>query len=92
MNNLIKKIKAILGDHESSVFSIHVSPTEIWFEIYDSRVVINIDKKQRYAYADFETYNKHLTADMLIELGEIVKLIENNIDLVLDCIEDKRKM
>lgn len=86
MNNIIKQILNIIGDEEGSKLTINIyPPNDISFYIYDIEIPINIDMKDKYAYIDCELIDGRLTKDMLSELSEIVKVIEGNIDVVLEC-------
>ena len=86
MQNVIKQILNIIGDNENSKFTIDFyPPDEIFFHIYDVEIAVGINKKEKYAYVDTEYINNHLTSNMLSELGEITKVIEENIDIVLEC-------
>ena len=86
MNNIIKQILSIIGDHEGSKLTINIyPPNDISFYIYDIEIPVNIDIKDKYAYIDCELIDGRLTKDMLNELSEIVKIIEGNIDIILKC-------
>lgn len=83
MTNLIKSIREIIGDHESSVLSIDIYPEkEIVFKIYETGIPIYVNLKEKYSYIDTETIDSHLCKDMLQELHDIVKLIDGNIDMI----------
>lgn len=87
MTEIIKKIQWILGNHDSSMIQIKICPTDIWFLIYESEVLITVDKKEKSVCVDCEGNRGGLTADMLDELSKIVRLLEDNIDGVLQFIE-----
>ena len=42
--------------------------------------------KNKYAYIDTDTMDNHLTSSMLDELNQIVKIIDDNIDMFLGCL------
>ena len=87
MQNVIKQILNIIGDEEGSKLTLNIyPPNEIFFHIYDVEIAVGINTKEKYAYVDTEYINNHLTSNMLLELGEIVKVIEDNIDDVLECV------
>ena len=81
LQNIIKQILSIIGDYEGSKLTINIyPPDDISFYIYDIEIPINIDIKTKYAYIDCELIDGRLTKDMLSELSEIVKIIEDNIN------------
>ena len=91
MQNVIKQILSIVGDNENSKFTIDFyPPDEIFFHIYDAEIAVGINKKEKYAYVDTEFINNHLTSNMLLELSEIVKIIEENIDIILGCFSESK--
>jgi len=86
VQNVIKQILKIIGDNEGSKFSLHIWPfSEICIYIYETEIPIIINIKEKYAYIDTDTMDNHLTSSMLEELSEIVKIIEENINVILDC-------
>jgi hypothetical protein len=87
MTEIIKKIQEILGDFEGSMLKINITPHEIWLDIYETEVPLTIDKKDKHVYVDCEFYNHQLTADMLDELSQICKVLEENIDVVLGLVK-----
>jgi len=87
LNNIIKQILNVIGNHEGSKFTLTIwPPDEIYISIYETDVLIEINKKEKYAYVNTETMEHHLTASMLDELSQIVKIIDDNIDVVLECL------
>jgi len=86
LQNVIKQILNIIGDEEGSKLTLNIyPPNEIFFHIYDVEIAVGINTEEKYAYVDTECINNHLTSSMLSELGEIVKIIEENIDVILEC-------
>ena len=79
MDNLIDKILKIIGNNK---LSINFWGNEVWLSIYETEIPIVINFKEKYSYLDCETSDHHLTADMLDELYQITKLINENIDLL----------
>jgi len=81
MDNIIKQIRKIIGDHWSSQIQINIGIDEIWFNIYESEVLITIDTKKKEIYVDCELSNHHLTSSMLYELYMITELLETKWDV-----------
>ena len=82
MTELIKQIRKILGNHWSSQIHVHITKDEVWLEIYETEVVIIIDLKKKEVYVDCEASHHCLNSDMLNELGQICRLIEENLDVI----------
>lgn len=76
MDNIIKQIRKIIGDHWSSHIQINIGIDEIWICIYESEIPIIIDLKKREVYVDCELSSHHLTSSMLYELYMITELLE----------------
>lgn len=88
MTELIKQIRKILGKHDSSHFQIHFASDEIWMYIYEIEVPIIIDLKKKDVYVDCEGIEHRLTSSMLEELGWIVRLLEENLNVIEDLLKD----
>jgi len=87
LQNIIKQMLNVIGDYEGSKISMGIwPPNEIYFLIYETEALIEIDKKERCAYLNTDTMTHHLTASMLDELCQIVKIIDDNIDVILECL------
>jgi len=87
LQNIIKQILNVIGDNEGSKLSLHIWPfSEICVYIYETEIPIVIDIKEKYAYIDTDTMDNHLTSSMLDELSQIVKIIDDNIDVILECL------
>jgi len=87
LQNIIKQMLNIIGDNEGSKLSLHIWPSgEICIYVYDSEIPIVINVKNKYTYIDTDTMDHHLTASMLDELCQIVKIIDDNIDVILECL------
>lgn len=84
MDNIIKQIREILGNHYTSQISIHILADEIYFGIYESEVIIIVDLKGKDVYVDSETMVHHLSSNMLDELSRICRLVEENLDVIED--------
>jgi len=54
--------------------------------VYDNEIPIVIDIKEKYAYIDTNMIDAHLTSSMLDELSQIVKIIDDNIDVFMECL------
>lgn len=82
MTNLIKQMRKILGNDWCNQIHIHIGSEEIWLEIYETEIplVINLNKKE--VYVDNEYSKHHLDSDMLNELGQICKLLEDNLNII----------
>lgn len=81
MDNIIKQIRKIIGDHWSSQIHIHIFKDEIYFEIYESEIPIIIDLKKREIYVEYDLSTHHLTSSMLYELYMITELLETKWDV-----------
>jgi len=81
MDKIIKQMRKIIGDHWSSQIHIHIFKDEIYFGIYESEIVVIIDLKKKEVYVECET-GYHLTSDVLEELSKVVKLLEENLDII----------
>jgi len=87
LQNIIKQMLNVIGNHEGSKFSLHIWPfSEICVYIYETEIPIVIDTKEKYAYIDTDTMNNHLTSSMLDELSQIVKIIDDNIEVFMECL------
>jgi len=88
LQNIIKQMLNVIGDYEGSKISMGIwPPNEIYFLIYETEALIEIDKKEKYAYLNTDTMTHHLTSSMLDELRKIVKIIDDNIDVILECVK-----
>ena len=77
----------VIGNYEGSKLTINIWPFDnISIYVYDSDIPIVIDIKNKYSYIDTNMMDNHLTGSMLNELNQIVKIIDNNIDVILDCL------
>ena len=87
LQDIIKQMLNVIGDYEGSKLTINIwPPNEMCIYIYDSEIPIVINVKNKYIYIDTDTMDHHLTASMLDELCQIVKIIDNNIDVILGCL------
>ena len=87
LQNIIKQMLNVIGDYEGSKLSMGIwPPKEIYFLIYETEALIEIDKKEKCAYLNTDTMNNHLTSSMLDELSQIVKIIDDNINAILECL------
>lgn len=85
MTNIIKQIREIIGKHWTSQIKIHIfEENEIVFYIYETEAAIMINLKNKDVYLDCEFSKHHLTGDMLDELGKVVKILEENLDVLED--------
>ena len=88
LQNIIKKMLNVIGNYEGSKLSLHIWPfSEICVYIYETEISIVINVKEKYAYIDTDTMDNHLTASMLDELCQIVKIIDDNIDVFMECVK-----
>ena len=81
MNDIIKQIRKIIGKFDSSHIQINIGIDEIWFNIYESEVLIVVDTKKKEIYVDCELSNHRLTSSMLYELYMITELLETKWDV-----------
>jgi hypothetical protein len=82
MTNIIKEIRKILGNFDSSQIHIHIANEEIWIEIYEIQVPITVDLKKKEVYVNCEIFGYGLTASMLDELSKICRLLKDNLDRI----------
>jgi len=88
LQNIIKQMLNVIGNYEGSKLSLHIWPfSEICVYIYETEISIVINVKEKYAYIDTDTMDNHLTASMLDELCQIVKIIDDNIDVFMECVK-----
>lgn len=87
MELVIKKIMNIMGDKDGAALTINFfRDGEIVFNIYDSEMPIVINKSTREVYLNCEFVDNQIKADVLNELYQIMKLLEDNIDTILECL------
>lgn len=87
MTNIIKRIRTIMGEHESSEISFKIfSDNSFAFYIYQTEIPIIVDLKNEYSYVDCECENSHLTKDMLFELHKICEMLDKNIGVIKEVI------
>ncbi|HHX69429.1 MAG TPA: hypothetical protein GX708_15465 [Gallicola sp.] len=90
MNTILKGICEIIGDFAGSFIKVNVIPKHrIYFEIYETEVPILIDIKTKGVSIECETFHGGLTGDMLEELSKIVRLLEENVDELIDIVDIK---
>ena len=88
MNDIIRRIRRIIGNYESSELSITVySDGSIVFDIYEQKIPIMIDLKKEKAYVNCECINTTLTSDNLIELGKICAMLDKNMESIKSIFE-----
>lgn len=89
MTELIKQMRKIIGNHWSSHIQITIfSEDEICLRIYESEIPLVVDLKKKEVYLDCEGLKNQLTSSMLIELGSIAKLVEDNWDVLEDLMKE----
>lgn len=88
MEKLIKQINKIVNpDNIGTQLTIRFyNDGGIVFGIYEQEISIVVDREKEKVYLDCETTSSHLTYDMLNELAKITKLIEENLDIILECV------
>ena len=87
LQSIIKQMLNVIGDYEGSKLSLNIWPSgEICFYIYETEIPVVINVKNKYVYIDTDTMDHHLTASMLNELCQIVKIIDDNIKVILECL------
>ena len=78
----------VIGDYEGSKLSLHIWPFDnISIYVYENEIPIVIDIKNKYSYIDTDMMDSHLTSSMLDELNQIVKIIDDNIGVILECVK-----
>jgi len=88
LQDIIKQMLNVIGNYEGSKISMGIwPPNEIYFLIYETEALVEIDKKEKCAYLNTDTMTHHLTSSMLDELRQIVKIIDDNIDVILECVK-----
>lgn len=91
MDQIIKQIRGVLGNHWTSQISIHILADEVFFGIYESEIPIIVDLKGKEVYMDCEGLNHHLSGDMLLELCNVVRVLESNLDVLSKLLEWKEE-
>ena len=87
LQNIIKQMLNVIGDYEGNKISLNIwTPNEMCIYVYDSEIPVVINVKNKYVYIDTDTMDHHLTYNMLDELCQIVKIIDDNIDVILECL------
>jgi len=87
LQNIIKQMLNVIGDYEGNKISLNIwTPNEMCIYVYDSEIPVVINVKNKYVYIDTDTMDHHLTSSMLDELCQIVKIIDDNIDVILECL------
>lgn len=88
MENVIKQINEIMGpDNLGSQLTVSFfGDGGIVFGIYEQEIPIVVDKESMQVYLDCETTSSSLTYDMLNELTQITKLIEDNLEIIVKCV------
>ena len=87
LQDIIKQMLNVIGNYEGSKISMGIwPPNEIYFLIYETEALVEIDKKEKCAYLNTDTMTHHLTSSMLDELSQIVKIIDDNIDVFMECL------
>ena len=88
LQNVIKQMLNVVGDYEGSKLTINIwSFDNISIYVYENEIPIVIDIKNKYSYIDTNTMDNHLTSSMLDELNQIVKIIDDNIYVILECVK-----
>lgn len=91
MNKILKEICEIIGNSVGSFVKVNIIPGhDIYFEIYETEVPILINTKTKSVSVECEAFNGDLTGDMLEELSKIVRLLEENVDELIDIIDIKK--
>lgn len=89
MTELIKQMRKIIGNHWTSQLHIQIfSESEICIRVYESEIPLVVDLKKKEVYLDCEGLRNQLTGDMMIELGSIAKLIEDNWDVIEEMLKE----
>ncbi len=91
MDNIIRQIREIMGNHWSSQINIHIYTDEISFDIYESEIPVIVDLKEKEVYIDCESMVHHLTSDMLYELFQIVVVLEENLNMFVELLKWKEE-
>lgn len=88
LEKVIKEINEIMGkDNIGSQLTIKFFTDDIiTFGIYEQEIPIIVDKKAESTYLNCELCNSHLTYDMLNELTQITKVIQDNIKIIIACV------
>ena len=88
LQSIIKQMLNVIGEQKGSRLSLNIwPPNEIYMCVYETEIPIVIDIKEKYAYIDTNTMDNHLTSSMLDELNQIVKIINNNIEVFIECVK-----
>jgi len=87
MNNIIRQMREILGNHYTSQINIHILSDEIYFGIYEVEVCIIVDLKGRDVYVECEGLKGKLSSGTLDELSKICELLEDNLDVFVELLK-----
>ena len=88
LNNVIKQIKSILPD-EFKHFSMNIYfNDEIVFNIYEIGIPIVVNLKSESIYLECESCNNEITPVMMDELAKIMRVLEENIDVLVSLNEE----
>lgn len=80
MTNIIRGIRNILGERNSSLLSIQIYPNnEMIFNVYQTEIPIVVNIKENRVYVDCWFTDIKMSSDILEELVGICRILENNI-------------
>jgi hypothetical protein len=87
LTQILQQIRKIIGNEYADVKLEIWSGKEINFCIYETEIVLGIENKS--VYVNTEVLRRTaITYDEMNELTQIMKLIQDNIDSVLECVKE----
>lgn len=80
LDQIISKIKEVIGKEQ--IFTIEFGSNHLCFRVYDSEVVIIYLAKSNDLYIDCELTEGKLDSEIVNELNQIMKLLDDNKELL----------
>jgi hypothetical protein len=87
ITNIINEIRKIIGDNDYNCVSIHITPDDIWFYIYENEISITYSKDDKEFCVDVDGRDYRFDEEMLEELSKILKIINDNKEEILDLVK-----
>jgi len=80
MDELLRRIVGIVDD----CVSLHIHAGNVWFELFESNIVVNVNFKDDRALIN--TVTCQLDSYRLAQLCDVLKLIDDNIEVIKEVI------
>jgi hypothetical protein len=90
MQNFMSEIRTIIGEKYGVVKMEIFSSSEVCFSIYEKEIPIIVNLKTSAVYMDGALNESKMGSDILSELGEITKILENSLEDIKEfiCIKE----